>query len=174
MDISKTVSNEMIICDGAPYRNLIGTRFDDVLPNLPPFVQQRLEQDILENGVQLPLILWEIESDPARYELVTGHFEYSVAVKHNLPFSVMIKKFDSEYSVIRFIINGTLNRLHLNLFQKGELVLKHKDILTSKGKENMILAGKGIRISEQEKVDTIPQLSAMIGCSHETLRKVQI
>ena len=120
----------------------------------------------------IPLILWEKEIDPVKYELVTGHFEYKMVMKHGLPFSVIIKKFGSDDEVVRFIITRTLNRLHLNLFQKCELVLKHKKILTSKGKTNMIKGGKGLKISEEDTVDTMPQLAAMIGCSHDTLRKV--
>ena len=37
----------------------------------------------------------------------------------------------------------------------------------------MIKGGKGLKISEEDTVDTMPQLAAMIGCSHDTLRKVQ-
>jgi len=173
MKKSKTIPNNLITCDGTPYRNIIETKFDDILPALSLVDQERIEQDIIENGVMIPLILWERETEPVKYELLIGHFEFKMVMKHGLPFSVIIKKFDSEASVICFIITRTLNRLHLNLFQKGELVLKHKEILTKKGKENMIKGGKGSKVLKQEKVDTIVQLSEMIGCSHDTLRKVQ-
>ena len=33
--------------------------------------------------------------------------------------------------------------------------------------------GKGLKIAKEEMVDTMVQLSVMIGCSHDTLRKVQ-
>jgi len=173
MKTKKTVLTNMITCDGTPYRNVIETKFDTVLPALSFVDQERIEQDIIENGVMIPLILWEVETKPVKYELVTGHFEYKMAMKHELPFSVLIKKFDSDNDVVRFIIKGTLNHQHLTLFQKCELVLQHKEILTHKGKTNMIKGGKGLKISEEETVDTMVQLSAMIGCSHDTLRKVQ-
>ena len=173
MKKSKTILNNLITCDGTPYRNVIETKFDTVLPALSFVDQERMEQDILQNGVLIPLILWEMVTEPVKYELVTGHFEYKMAMKHELPFSVIIKKFDSEASVICFIITRTLNRLHLNLFQKCELVLKHKEILTHKGTENMKKGGKGLKITKEEIVDAMVQLSVMIGCSHDTLRKVQ-
>lgn len=165
--------NNMISRDSEPYRNAISTKFDNVLPPLSLVDQKRIELDILENGILQPVILWEVEMDSARYELVTGHFEYKMAMEHDLPFSVIIKKFDSQAAVIRFIITGTLNRIHLNLFQKCELVLKNKEILTQNGKENMKKGGKGLKIAEQETIDTMGQLAEMVGCSHDTIRKVQ-
>lgn len=96
-----------------------------------------------------------------------------MAMKHNLTFSVFIKKFGTKDDVIRFIIIGILNRLHMTLFQKGELVLANQDALVKKGKENMKLGGKGSKIHEKDKVDTMVQLADLIGSSHDTLRKTR-
>jgi len=173
MKTIKTVVNNLIPLDGASYREVIETKFKDILPALSLVDQARIEEDILDNGIIQPLIIWEVSADPKKYELVTGHLEYRMAIEHDLPFSVIVKKFDSEDAVIRFVITGTLNRLHLILFQKCELVLTYKEILASKGKENMKKGGKGLKILKEETVDTMVQLSAMVGCSHDTLRKVQ-
>lgn len=173
MTTNNTNQNNTFAIDGTQYRNLISTKFEGVLPSMTLVDQERTEQEIRTNGIPFPLMLAEIGNNSSKYELVTGTFEYKMALKHDLPFSIIIKKFDTDDDVIRFIIVGTLNRVNLNLFQKGELVLTHQDILVKKGKENMILGGKGSKVSEKDRVDTMVQLGAMIGTSHDTLRKVR-
>jgi len=173
MTTNNTNQNNTFAIDGTQYRNLISTKFEGVIPSMTLVDQERTEQEIRVNGIPFPLMLAEIGNNSSKYELVTGNFEYKMALKHELPFSIIIKKFDTDDEVIRFIIVGTLNRVNLNLFQKGELVLTHQDILVKKGKENMILGGKGSKVSEKDRVDTMVQLGAMIGTSHDTLRKVR-
>lgn len=165
--------NKMVFANGTLYRNLISLDLIKVLPSLPFADQDRIEQEILKNGIQFPLIIAKIGNLKRHFELVTGQFEYMMATKHDLPFNVIIKKFKSKADVIRSIITGTLNRLNLNTFQKCELVLKNKDVLVKKGRENMVMGGKGSKISENDKVDTMPQLAALIGISHDTLRKAR-
>jgi hypothetical protein len=173
MKTNKTNQKNMIIYDGIPFINVIETKFDTILPDLPQVDQVRIEKKILSDGLQIPLTLGKVKTNQIRYELVTGFFEYQIVKKHNLPFSVIVRNFDSDDDVIKYIITGILNRLHLTLFQKCELVLKHQDSLMKKGKENMILGGKGSKIPEKDKIDTMVQLAAMIGTSHDTLRKVR-
>jgi len=74
MKTIKTVVNNLIPLDGASYREVIETKFKDILPALSLVDQARIEQDIIENGVMIPMILWEIDTKPARYELVTAIF----------------------------------------------------------------------------------------------------
>jgi hypothetical protein len=159
------------ICDGTPFIGKLEIGFTDVIPDLPLLIQKSWEQEILKNGIQTTLNVRVVDTDPVTYVLVTGHFEYEMALKHSLPFNITLRKFETDDDVIRFIITGTLYREHLNTFQKGELVLRYKYVLASEGKENMRKGGKGIKISEN--VDTMVQLAHMIGSSHDTLRKVQ-
>lgn len=163
--------NTIATCDGRLYLGKIETDFTHVVAALPPMVQNRYEQDILENGIQKSLNVWITDTDPERYIMIDGHLEYEMAQKYGLPFNITLRKFANRDEVICFIIKSALYRPNLSTFQKCEMVLPFKGILTRKGKENMQNGGKGVKIPE--KVDTMVELGLIIGISHDTCRKAQ-
>jgi len=171
MSESNVNVNTITMCDGTPFIGKLEMGFTGVIPTIPLLIRESWEKEILQNGIQTPLNVRVVDGDPITYVLITGHFEYQMALKHSLPFNITLRNFETDDDVIRFIITGTLYREHLSNFQKAELVLRYKHILAAQGKENMRNGGKGIKTSEN--VDTMVQLAHMIGSSHDTLRKVQ-
>jgi hypothetical protein len=172
MTETKGTTNTITMCDGTPFVGKIEIGFTGVVPPLPMQIQTSYEKEITENGIQISLDVWAKGTDPVKYILVKGHFEYLMALKHGLPFTITLRHFDSDDDVIRFIVKATVYSNYLTKYQRCELILKYKGILTVAGKENMRNGGKGLKISK--KVDTMVELADMINSSHDTLRKVQL
>jgi hypothetical protein len=171
MTETKASVNTVTTCDGTPFEGKIEIGFPDIVPGLPLKVQNSYEQDIIQNGIHMPLDVWVKGNDPVKYILVKGLFEYQMALKHGLPVNITLRYFESKDDVIRFIVKGILYSNYLTKFQSCEVILEHKNILTSEGKENMRNGGKGIKVTK--KVDTMVELADMINASHDTLRRVQ-
>jgi len=109
---------------------------------LQPEELKFLEESILAEGVRDALVVWPKDGELI---LVDGHNRYRIAKKHNIPFEIKEKKFDSIDEVKVWIINNQLGRRNLPDYVKFELIQKKKEILLEIGKKNMQEAGKNGR-----------------------------
>ena len=113
---------------------------------LPPLSEQEyagLEKDILENGCLSPIVTWN-------ETIVDGHNRYKICQKHGLPFDTKQMEFASLDDARFWAWMHQENRRNLTPYQRTEIALQFKSMLSAKGKENKSLAG-GDKKSEQAK-----------------------
>lgn len=93
---------------------------------MTPEEYEALERSILAEGCRDALVLWgDI--------LIDGHHRYAICRKHDLPFqTVQHPNFRSMDDVHLWMIDQHLGRRSLSVFQRGELALRKRDILTAR------------------------------------------
>ena len=149
----------------------IDPEFRDLIPPLTTEELEMLEESILANGCESPLIVWN-------GIIVDGHNRYAICHKHGIPFMVQEKQFSERETVIIWMLQNQLGRRNLNNFQRGELALKYApyvEKLSRHGKKAdsqpdfFQRSGR----SETEGVGTDKKLAKMTGVSHDTIHKVR-
>lgn len=149
----------------------IDPEFRDLIPPLTTEEFEMLEESIIANGCESPLIIWN-------GIIVDGHNRYAICHKHGIPFMVQDKQFSEREAVIIWMLQNQLGRRNLNNFQKGELALKYApyvEQLSRQGKKAdsqpdfFQRSGR----SETEGVGTDKKLAKMTGVSHDTIHKVR-
>ena len=81
--------------------------------------KQRLESNILEEGIRDPLILWRQQD---YYVLIDGHNRYAISQKHNLKFPYKIMDFESKAEVEIWMVNNQLGRRNISSVQRRYLL----------------------------------------------------
>lgn len=149
----------------------IDPEFRDLIPPLKTEELAMLEESIIVNGCESPLIVWN-------GIIVDGHNRYTLCHKHGIPFAVQEKQFSGREMVIVWMLQNQLGRRNLNNFQKGELALKYApyvEQLSRQGKKADLQPDFFQRSgrSETEGVGTDKKLAKMTGVSHDTIHKVR-
>ena len=149
----------------------IDPEFRDLIPPLTPEELAMLEESIIVNGCESPLIVWN-------GIIVDGHNRYTLCHKHGIPFAVQEKQFSEREMVIVWMLQNQLGRRNLNNFQKGELALKYApyvEQLSRQGKKADLQpdffqhSGRSVT----EGIGTDKKLAKMTGISHDTIHKVR-
>jgi hypothetical protein len=93
------------------------TKEVEVLPELESFITPlskdalaQLEENILEEGIREPLIVW---AQGDKEILVDGHNRFQIAKQHNLPYKKARKSFKSIEDVKKWMIQNQLGRRNL-------------------------------------------------------------
>ena len=75
----------------------------------PPQRQEylQLEENILQDGCRDPIIVWN-------GTIIDGHNRYEICCRHNIPFSVVEKKFSSKEEAIAWICSNQLGRRNIS------------------------------------------------------------
>lgn len=91
----------------------INPKFKELLPALMPEEFQQLEESIIKNGCDSPLMLW-------RGFIIDGHNRYEICTKNDLSFATIDRTFDfeSEDDVLEWIYINQLGRRNLSDHQK--------------------------------------------------------
>lgn len=152
------------------YTLTIDPEFQDLIPQLNDDELKMLEESIVANGCESPLIVWN-------GVIVDGHNRYAVCQKHSIPFAVTEKSFDSREAAMLWMLRNQLGRRNLNSYQRSELALKFEPLIASAAEKRM-LAGKAIDPMQnsaqgQEKGTTRKQIAEIAGVSHDTIKKVK-
>ena len=149
----------------------IKQEFKDLIPPLSQEELQGLEKNILANGCEQAIKLWQ-------GYIVDGHNRYQICSKHALPFKTEELVRESESQVILWIIDHQLDRRNISLYSRGRLILRRKEELSN---------GQGYRsdLSEQQphhncgEVPDDPKdkwtdrkLAKESGISHNTLSRI--
>lgn len=146
---------------------IIDPEFRDLLPPLPDDKRKQLEENILQNGIREPLVLWQ-------GILIDGHNRYEIAKRHNLTFTTVEYHFDDRSDVRLWIANNQFGRRDLNTYERSLLALKIKPDIAKKAKEKQIEAGGAVRQkSDKAVVDTKKEVAKLAGVSHDTIAKVE-
>ena len=89
---------------------IIDKEFQELLPTLDPETFRLLEENIMQNGCRDALVVWN-------NILVDGYNRYSICKKHDIPFIVTEKSFDSRENVLIWIISNQVARRNLTPIQ---------------------------------------------------------
>lgn len=80
---------------------------------------QRLENNILKEGIRDPLILWKNND---HYVLIDGHNRYSIAQKHELKFPYKTMEFENKEEIEIWMVNNQLGRRNISSVQRRYLL----------------------------------------------------
>jgi len=89
---------------------MVDQEFKFLLPTLSKDTYALLEDNLLENGVRDPVVIWG-------GIIIDGHNRYEIATKHGLPFTTVSMEFESRDDVLIWIINTQVSRRNLTPVQ---------------------------------------------------------
>lgn len=161
---------------------IIDKEFKNLIPPLSDEEFSQLEENILRDGIQDPLKVWQ-------GTLIDGHNRYAIARKHNLDFSITPIDFVTRDDAIVWIIKNQLGRRNLPAPVRIKLALIAEPLIAKQAKENSLANLKQnsesdicpTRQSETEtpkkdwkdkqKTSTNYKLAEMAGVSDKTVQR---
>ena len=152
------------------YDLTVDPEFRDLIPPLNEEELKLLEESLVADGCESPLIVWN-------GVIIDGHNRYAICRKHDIPFSIQEKNFSSRDDAMLWMLRNQLGRRNLNSYQRVELVLKFEPLVKSAAEQRM-LAGKAANpvptlAQGQTKGKTRDHLSEAAGVSHGTFAKAK-
>ena len=152
------------------YDLAVDPEFRDLIPPLNEEELKLLEESLVADGCESPLIVWN-------GVIIDGHNRYAICRKHDIPFSIQEKHFDTRDEVMLWMLRNQLGRRNLNNYQRVELVLKFEPLVKNAAEQRM-MAGKAANpvptlAQGQTKGRTRDHLSEAAGVSHGTFAKAK-
>ncbi len=150
----------------------IDPEFRDLIPPLTNQERSMLEDSIVKDGCDSPLIVWN-------GVIVDGHNRYAICQEHGVPFAVSEKVFESRDDALLWIITNQLGRRNLTSFQRGELAIKFEPLLKAQSKVRQLRKSSDNSVTQNSAEQNAPsgetrrQLAKMAGVSHDTIDKVK-
>ena len=151
----------------------IDPEFRDLIPPLNDDELAMLEESIIANGCESPLIVWN-------GVIVDGHNRHAICQKHCIPFAVTEKEFGSREDAMLWMLRNQLGRRNLNSYQRGELALKFEPLLKAEARSRQATStgGDTPQLTQNSaeagnKGETRKQLGKLAGVSHDTIKKVK-
>src|ERR687892_312751 len=129
-----------------------------------------LKKSIADNGLYHPITINQ------HGDVLDGHHRLKVCQELGLKPDFEVKEFDDELEEELFVIDTNVARRQLSDYQKGELLLsKKKPLLEMIAKQNMSLAGKGVKdFTPLERIGRVnEELARQAGMSHMQLHKIE-
>ena len=126
-----------------------------------------LKKSIAEHGLYHPITINQSG------DVLDGHHRLKACQELGIKPEFEVKVFEDELLEELFVIDTNIARRQLSAFRRGELLLsKKKPVLERIAKENMSLAGKGVKsFTPLERVNE--ELARQAGMSHMQLHKVE-
>ena len=148
----------------------VDPEFRDLIPPLNEEELKLLEESLVADGCESPLTVWN-------GVIIDGHNRYAICRKHDIPFSIQEKNFETREEVMLWMLRNQLGRRNLNSYQRVELVLKFEPLVKNAAEQRM-LAGKAANpvptlAQGQTKGKTRDHLSEAAGVSHGTFAKAK-
>ena len=148
----------------------IDPEFRDLIPPLNDDELTMLEESIVANGCESPLIVWN-------GVIVDGHNRYAICKKHGIPCAVTEKFFDNREDAMLWMLRNQLGRRNLNDYQRGEMVLRLKSQIAADAKRRM---QGGVREENpptnlregKHSGETLTHLGKIAGVSGTQMRKI--
>ena len=152
------------------YALTVDPEFRDLIPPLNEEELKLLEESLVADGCESPLIVWN-------GVIVDGHNRYAICRKHEIPFAIQEKNFSSRDDAMLWMLRNQLGRRNLNSYQRVELVLKFEPLVKNAAEQRM-MAGKAANpvptlAQGQTKGRTRDHLSEAAGVSHGTFAKAK-
>ena len=147
----------------------INPEYANLVSELSPEESESLKQSIKKaNRLNVPII---VNQDGI---ILDGHHRYKACQDLGIEPETIVREFSDKSEEQLFVIDCNLTRRQLNNFQRAELALKSRSILTDIAKKNMSLGGKGSKDLETlDNKGVSGEIGKLAGVSHETVRKVQ-
>lgn len=143
----------------------IDNDFKNLIPPLSNEEFKQLEENILRDGIQDPLKVWN-------GTLIDGHNRYTIAQKHGLHFEVTEMDFPDKDAVKQWIVFNQFGRRNISTYNKVCLALKLKPIFSADSQKRM-LKGKSDPKPILAQGTTNEQIAKLAGVGKETVRKVE-
>lgn len=143
----------------------VDEEFKSLIPTLTDQEYDALSESLDKNGCLDPITVWNDT-------IVDGHNRYQLCRLRKTPFWINRLEFENRDEVKVWILNHQLSRRNLTNFQKCELALKLKEMISQKAKENQRSRGV-VSQKSANPIDTRETLANIAGVSHDTLSKVE-
>ena len=149
---------------------LIDKELRDLLPPLTKEEFSQLEENILKDGCQSPIITWNDY-------IVDGHNRYNICNKHKIEFEELKLAYESKDDIIQWMIDTQLGRRNLTPIQRIAIAEKYRPIIEKKAKENLVKSGieygKGLTNSTNpiKTINTRDKLAKIAGVGQDTYYK---
>lgn len=98
--------------------------FKNLIPPLKKDEFEKLEKNILQDGIRDKLIIWE-------ETIIDGHNRYEIARKHDLDFEVKKMHFLSKEEAINWMLNNQLGRRNLTPQQRVDVLFNADELIKS-------------------------------------------
>lgn len=108
----------------------IKAEFRDLIPPLSEGELAGLEENIIANGCEHPIKLWN-------GYIVDGHNRYSICQKHGISFKTEKLLKETESQVFLWIIDNQLDRRNISIYSRGLLTLRKKEELAEESEKRM-------------------------------------
>ena len=99
------------------YDLAVDPEFRDLIPPLNEEELKLLEESLVADGCESPLTVWN-------GVIIDGHNRYAICRKHDIPFSIQEKNFETREEVMLWMLRNQLGRRNLNSYQRSNLALK--------------------------------------------------
>ena len=147
------------------YELKIDPELRDLIPPLSEEEHHMLEDSIMRDGCDTPLIVWN-------GTVVDGHNRYDICRNHGIPFSYEERSFADKEAAIYWMLEHQLARRNLNSYQRSELALKAKDYYTRIAQANQ-KAGLDLGLNSAQGGRVSEKLAKMAGVGHDTIKKAK-
>jgi len=140
----------------------VDDEFRSLIPPLAGEAHAGLEEGLLRDGCLDPLIVWA-----ERRVLLDGHNRKEICDRYGIDYDTRELSFPSRDRAKRWIIEHQFGRRNLTKYQRSELALKLKPLISP---------GQGARTElcpTLDKVDTKRELASIAGVAHGTIAKVE-
>ena len=148
----------------------IDPEFKALIPPLDKEERDGLEQNLLKNGCEEPIKLWN-------GWIVDGHNRYEFCTKHDIAFQTEQKHFKDIDDAKVWMIDHHLDRRSLTTYARGDLIDERQDILfkSQSGKRTDLETTSVRNLTEVEKTKNWPTRKAAdaAGISHDTYNKIR-
>ena len=150
----------------------IKPEFQELIPPLSEEEFKGLEKNILANGCEQPIKLWQ-------GYIVDGHNRHQICTKHGLPFKTEELVRDTESQVILWIIDHQLDRRNISLYSRGRLINRKRAEYAKEAEKRMLAGvaldpahncGRGCEDPRARRTDH--KLAKESGISHNTLSRI--
>jgi len=136
-----------------------------ILPELDEQARARLEENLLEHGCMLPLILWEDI-------LIDGHHRYEIIQKHDLPFNTISLELETREDVLLWVIDFQISQRNLSSLQLSYYRgLRYNTEKKMHGGDFKSDQQKSIAHNGQSIGPTAVRLAEIYGISRNTIRR---
>ena len=150
----------------------IDPEFENLLPKQTPEQDKELEAQILREGCNTPLVVWEVNDT---HILVDGHRRFAICQKHNRQFTVRKQSFANREEAKFWAVMEQLTRRNLNSFLRIEHALRFKPMFEARAKANQ-QAGNALRQNSAQAVEMVKtrdEVAKLAGVSHHTVSRVE-
>lgn len=161
------------------YDLTVDPEFRDLIPPLNEEELKLLEASIVADGCESPLIVWN-------GVIVDGHNRYAICRKHEIPFAIQEKDFNSRDDAMLWMLRNQLGRRNLNDYQRGEMVLVLKNRMKTEAEKRKYAGVSDCDPPEnfqegqtsekdrkgREERETYTRLGKLAGVSGRQMRKI--